>query len=307
MTEGDHTPTVLLIEDQEWTARSIESILRPSGLAVVKTYTGRQGMQLAGQVQPDLVIADLHLPDMTGVDVIRDMTRTGTLSPSTPVVMISSSHIAQSERILALEVGAWDVLQPPFDSVELTLRIRTWLRAKRDSDMARERGLVDERTGVYNFNGVLRRVDEILAEAGRHERHVSCLVIGPAASQQEESSQAPSTEVEGGVLLQVLSEAVTRSCRLSDAVGRIGGTEFVVVAPATDREGAARLAERILDSARQTDPERSTLRAGIYSVKRTPRDPSGSVDVLSRATNALRRAQARNGGSDPVVFDTLEN
>lgn len=307
MTEGDHTPTVLLIEDQEWTARSIESILRPSGLAVVKTYTGRQGIQLAGQVHPDLVIADLHLPDMTGVDVVRELIRSGTVSPSTPVVMISSSHIVQSERILALEVGAWDVLQPPFDSVELTLRIRTWLRAKRDSDMARERGLVDERTGVYNFNGVLRRVDEILAEAGRHERHVSCLVIGPAASEGEET-EAPSPRGDGAVLLQVLSDAVTRSCRLSDAVGRIGGTEFVVVAPATDRDGAARLAERILDSARQSDPHpSSTLRAGVYSVKRTPQDPSGSVDILSRATNALRRAQARNGGSDPVVFDTLEN
>src|SRR5690606_3902115 len=60
----DFTPLVLLIDDQEWTSRSIESILRPKGHVVLKAYTGQQALELVTKVNPDVVIVDVHLPDI---------------------------------------------------------------------------------------------------------------------------------------------------------------------------------------------------------------------------------------------------
>src|SRR5579864_9776616 len=59
-------PLVLLANDQEWSARSLESILGPNGYAVLRAYTGKQVLDLARSAQPDLVIMDIRLPDMDG-------------------------------------------------------------------------------------------------------------------------------------------------------------------------------------------------------------------------------------------------
>ncbi len=84
------SPTVLLIEDQEWTARSIESILRPVSFAVFKTYTGRQGLDVARKVNPDLVLVDRHLPDMSGRDVIDQLRKIPSIGVTTPMAVITS-------------------------------------------------------------------------------------------------------------------------------------------------------------------------------------------------------------------------
>src|SRR5438045_2973879 len=59
----------LLINDEEWTTRSIESILKPEGYAVLMAYTGRQGFELASRVDADVLLLDLQLPDITGIEL----------------------------------------------------------------------------------------------------------------------------------------------------------------------------------------------------------------------------------------------
>src|SRR5215218_1743776 len=62
-------PLVLVANDQEWSARSLESILGPNGYAVLRAYTGRQALELARSAQPDVVIVDVRMPDIDGLDV----------------------------------------------------------------------------------------------------------------------------------------------------------------------------------------------------------------------------------------------
>lgn len=287
--ETSYTPLVLLIEDQEWTARSIESILSPHGYAVFKAYTGRQGLDIVRKMIPDLVLVDLRLPDMKGTDVLKQLAGVPTVYPSTPRILVSTSPISQAERLDALEAGAWDILRPPLDSQELTLRFGTWTRAKRDADEARERGLVDPLTGLYNFNGLLRRIDELVSDASRNERFISLVMLGPPATEEPETGE-PMPDHRA----RSLGRTLMSTARLSDAIGRVGEGEFVVIAPGTDPNGAARLAERMLEAAGGSEVP---LRAGIYSTRRTKKEPVASLDLLSRATAALRQAQAgENGG-----------
>ncbi len=86
---SDLTPLVLLIDDQEWTSRSIESILRPKGHVVLKAYTGQQALDLVQKVSPDALIVDVHLPDIDGIDLVRQLRASPTIQSMTPILMIT--------------------------------------------------------------------------------------------------------------------------------------------------------------------------------------------------------------------------
>jgi PleD family two-component response regulator len=292
MTQG-FTPTLLLVEDQEWTARSIESILRPHGFVVLKAYTGYQCLNVIPRVTPDVLMVAVHLPDISGIDLIKQLREAEAIRPSTPLLMVSIAEMSQAERIKAFEAGVWDIIRPPFAPVELTLKMNNWITAKRDADDAREGGLVDAATGVYNFKGLVKRTEEIVADANRSEQAVSFIVVAPALVFNGESD--PGVSRDPIRVESQLASSLLAACRLSDAVGRLGEGEFAVVAPHTDQSGASALAQRIL----QVFPAEEAgiqLRAGVYSAHRSKKDPVLSVDLLSRATAALRKAQTGDDG-----------
>jgi len=102
----DLTPLVLLVDDQEWTSRSIESILRPKGHVVLKAYTGQQALDLVKKVSPDAMLVDVHLPDIDGIDLVRQLKASPTVHATTPILMITSTTIGRAERLEALSAGA---------------------------------------------------------------------------------------------------------------------------------------------------------------------------------------------------------
>jgi two-component system chemotaxis family response regulator WspR len=297
-----YTPSLLMVEDQEWTARSIESLLRPHGFVVFKAYTGHQCLSVIPRVTPDVLMIATRLPDMSGIELIHQLKERKAIRPSTPLVILSIAEMSQAERTQAFEAGAWDIVRPPFALVELAPKMNNWIRAKQDGDAARDEGLVDPSTGVYNFKGLVKRTEEIVSDANRSERDVSFIVIGPAFShngpEKPEGMAAGAQGIEGQ-LAKVLLDA----CRLSDAVGRLGEGEFAVVLPHTDQSGASILAQRILDAV-PAEMSGIQLRAGLYSAHRSKKDPVLSVDLLSRATAALRKAQA---GGSPTIQPYVAN
>jgi diguanylate cyclase (GGDEF)-like protein len=292
----DLTPLILLIDDQEWTSRSIESILRPKGHVVLKAYTGQQALDLVQKVSPDALIVDVHLPDFDGIELVRRLRETPTVHATTPILMITGGTVGRAERLEALGAGAWDILTHPVEPNELTLRMETFVRAKQEADAVRDQGLTDAATGFYNARGLLRRASEIGADAIRSDRPVTCIAFGPQVFGQLDDDQTAFEEM--GARLAAALRTVTR---LSDTLGRLGPGEFIVVAPGTDKDGAVRLADRVLEAvdARQAGSTpaavqlRESVRAGFCAVH--GEEPMSPEDLLLRATVALRRAQAEEG------------
>lgn len=291
-------PVVLIVDDQEWRARSLESVLGPQGFAVVKAYTGGQSSDLAQRTDPDLILTDYQLPDRTGCDVVRAVRSQGPAGSATPCVVMSSGPLSKEQRRECLEAGAWDILTPPLDPDEVVLKARTYIQAKRRGDRAQEQGLLDARTGYYNIKGLITRINEMAADAARWHRPLSCVVVGIS---------------EGGVPpaanhLSRVAHELRGLLRGSDALGHISKGELAVVAPGTDDAGAQRLAERLtahLSSASPPDEDREALRVGIYSI---PVEDIADLqdapeEVLSRALRALRQAQQSNengGGANRI-------
>lgn len=318
--EFSRTPVAVVVDDQEWTARSLDSILGAAGYAVLKAYTGQQATDLIGRVRPDVVFVDLHLPDIEGMDLYAGLRDAGMIDEATPVIALAPGRIGRDERLNALARGAWDVLGLPFDADELVLRLGAVVRAKQAADAAREESLVDAATGLYNTRGVLQKLSELRSAASRSGRSLACIVVGPRDEEAlgEVLRQALSGEPGGpgeDIGLQVRGgpahDAVTRiwrATRRCDAKGSLGRTVFVVVAPDTDVAGARRLAERIVSEvdagSDDATPTAVELVAGLFAEGDLESSPVTASDFLSRATEAFRRAQVgpertRIFGRDP--------
>jgi PleD family two-component response regulator len=301
-------PLVLIANDQEWSARSLESILGPSGYAVVRAYTGQQALERARASQPDLIILDAQMPDMHGFDVCRALRDDARFSATTPIVITTSGPSGRTQRLEAYRAGAWEFLGQPLDGEALLLKLGTFLQSKQQVDVLREENLLDPDTGLYNMRGLARRAREIGSDAVRRREALACVVFGPETD-PEADTEAPDEE-----LLRLSDQvgAVFRQVgRGSDAIGRLGPAEFAVIAPATGPEGAVRLVDRLGRAVEATripvrGGERSVrVRAGYCAVPDFAESPVDAAELLLRATTALRDLKRGGDGERIRAFEQV--
>jgi two-component system chemotaxis response regulator CheY len=250
---------ILIANDQEWTARSLESILAVEGLEVVRAYTGQQAHDKALATRPDLIVLDVQLPDISGPEVCRMLRTNPSVGWSTPIVLTTAGSNGRARQLEVLEAGATDFAAQPFDGELLLLKIRTLLRAKAASDLAISRSLQDEDTGLYNYRGLAMRMAELSAEARRHREPLTYLTVSAGSPDLFEAMQA------GEEVGRLVGRAIKGVVRASDVVARVSPTEFVIVAPSLPGELAAGLIERLERYvAAASPPERPPilLRAG---------------------------------------------
>jgi two-component system KDP operon response regulator KdpE len=118
-----HAATIIIIEDEVQIRRFLRTTLISEGYQVIEAEIGKQGLTEAATRKPDLVVLDLGLPDMDGVEVVRELRAWS----SVPIVILSARS-QESDKISALDAGADDYLVKPFGVGELLARIRVALR-----------------------------------------------------------------------------------------------------------------------------------------------------------------------------------
>lgn len=137
----------LVIEDEESIARLVDDVLSDNGFHVLKTTSGRDGLILAESDMWDILIMDLGLPDMDGIEIIKTVRRWSNI----PIVVISA-RMQEAEKIKAFDEGADDYLTKPFGTGEFLARIKT---AIRHGD-----NLEPEYEGVYRARDLLIDFDK---------------------------------------------------------------------------------------------------------------------------------------------------
>jgi DNA-binding response OmpR family regulator len=126
------TQHLLMIEDDTRLARMVSEYLGQSGFVVSHASDGQSGLTAMQEAQPDLVILDLMLPDMDGLDVCRRIRALPGALAQVPVLMLTAKGDPM-DRIIGLEIGADDYLPKPFEPRELLARIRAVLRRRGES------------------------------------------------------------------------------------------------------------------------------------------------------------------------------
>jgi DNA-binding response OmpR family regulator len=116
--------TILVIDDDENLRETIAILLEREGFDVILAPNGRSGLDLALTAKPSLVICDLRLPDLSGIEVCKRLCLAG----SGPPIIVLSAAGDEVDKVLLLEIGADDYVVKPFGSRELLARIRAVLR-----------------------------------------------------------------------------------------------------------------------------------------------------------------------------------
>ena len=150
---------ILVIEDEKNIQNFITSVLNSQHYQVISSLTGRDGLSQAASASPDLILLDLGLPDMDGMEIIRKIREWS----DTPILVISA-RVQEDDKVLALDSGADDYITKPFNPLELMARVKTQLR----------------RYTRYNTAGVTQEQDEEIDIRGMHISNIShkCMLNG---------------------------------------------------------------------------------------------------------------------------------
>lgn len=116
-------PTILIIEDEPELVKVLRAYLQQAGYHVISAFRGDTGLSSWEHKRPDLVILDLNLPGMDGLDVAREIRRRG----ETPIIMLTA-RAEETDELLGLELGADDYITKPFSPRLVLARVRALLR-----------------------------------------------------------------------------------------------------------------------------------------------------------------------------------
>ena len=147
---------ILVVEDEKSIAHFISTVLANNGYEAMQARSGSEAISMISSHCPDLIILDLGLPDMDGLDILRQLRSWSSL----PVVVVSA-RAHEKDKVTALDLGADDYLTKPFGTDELLARVRTAIRHTRTSsgnDEIAQKGTytVGELTIDYNKHQVLK-------------------------------------------------------------------------------------------------------------------------------------------------------
>jgi DNA-binding response OmpR family regulator len=133
----DMSPRVLLVEDEADIVSPLVHMLEREGYAVAQAATGREAIASATESDHDVVILDLGLPDMDGLDVCRHLRHDGYEG----AVLMLTGRTRELDRVVGLDAGADDYLAKPFGPAELLARLRALLRRTTSRAVATDRKL----------------------------------------------------------------------------------------------------------------------------------------------------------------------
>jgi diguanylate cyclase (GGDEF)-like protein len=264
-------------------------------------------MDLARRTRPDVIILDSGLPDFSGVELCQRLRGDPEFSLSTPIVITTSGPASRAQRLEAYRAGAWEFFSQPLDSEALLLRLAVYVKAKREIDRSREESLLDSATGLYNVRGLARRAREIGADATRRRSPLACVAIMTVP----DVADAPTTESVDPRVTEHLSDICRRTARASDVIGRLGRSEFAIIAPATDDKGAVRLVERLREMVEAIplsldgSEQQLRVRAGYCAVADFAQASVDAVELLLRAATALRHGRNGEQARSITAFDDV--
>lgn len=170
MDVSNRTATILVIEDEPEIAELLATHIRNAGYLVRVMDRGLAGMTSAQNDRPDLILLDLMLPDVDGLEVCRELQREA-LTASIPIIMVSARG-EESDIVEGLELGASDYVTKPFSSKVLLARIQNILRRS-------------ENTVPATGSGEVVNVDGIVIDNDRHEVRIDDKIIDLTLSEYE--------------------------------------------------------------------------------------------------------------------------
>jgi diguanylate cyclase (GGDEF)-like protein len=303
---------ILVAEDDLVTRRMLQAYLEKWGYEVVTVSDGQQAWQLLqNDNAPRLAILDWMMPGLDGTSVCREVRRNN-VQPYIYLILLTARGY-QEDVIMGLEAGADEYLTKPFDPYELRARLRAGARIVelQDSliqarDALRDQAMHDPLTRLLNRRATMDALLGELNRCGREEKPLTAMMVD---LDHFKSVNDRYGHPAGDAVLCEVSRRLRISSRTYDVVGRIGGEEFLIVAPGCGAAQGVAQAERLREVV-GTQPItfkdlsiNVTISVGVATMLHPKHD---AIEVLlGLADQALYRAKA--GGRNRVEGQCAAN
>lgn len=288
---ADEPGNILVVDDDQALLQIFGTVLAREGYQVKTAETGAEGLRLALAAPFDVVLLDIHLPDMSGIEILRQIV------PATDaaVILITGDDVNYSYES-ALHEGATDFILKPVRLPELFRRIRQARQSRaRAADKERQianlarLAIHDELTGLFNRRHFQERLQMEIQRAQRYGQNLSLGMFDVDLFKQINDTQG---HAEGDRVLVGLGRVLRTVIRATDEAFRFGGDEIAILIPETTGPHALIMAEKILRTVAATDildGHRVTLSGGIAEY-RPAEEPSAFLQRADAALYAAKRA-----------------
>jgi len=327
--------TVLIIDDEPLILETLGEYLDERGFDVLVALGGREGLTKFHQYDPGLVLVDLRMPEVDGLEVMEEITRQ---SPATPVIVVSGTGVIQ-DAIDALRIGAWDFVTKPLSNfgildhavgkalerrrllrenllyqehleeqiryrtadLEKEIRERKRIEKKlRESEHKfRELSIKDGLTGLYNARYFFSQIESELERCSRYGHSLSIILMDIDDFKKFNDTYG---HLMGDRVLECLAEVILKMVRKNDIAFRYGGEEFVILLPETGADEAVGVAERIRAGFARIDqcvddavPVHKTISVGVAQYQAGDTPPQ----LIERADQYMYAAKSQ--GKNRIV------
>jgi diguanylate cyclase (GGDEF)-like protein len=285
-------PVILVVDDTKEIRSALTRILAPDGYVVHEAENGAVGFQLAESERPDLILTDVMMPVMSGLELCRNLRAQPDLA-EIPLMMITALDDHES-RLKGFEAGADDFLSKPFDPGELRSRVRVITRLNRYRKLVSERFqsmYVDRLTGLENRWRFIERADTRLA--GERPERWGLFVV--SLTHFRRTNETFGSRV-GDRLLQLFAQRLKSVAGADALVARVSGAEFAIltsVPPGTSSLQARSVELRNqLGGSYEIDPLELRVHVRVGAARSESATRSGT-DLLQAGDVALARARER--------------
>lgn len=319
--------SILVVGDQERVRMQLCGALTAAGHSVFEAANGRQGLAMAVELRPQIVLVDLQAGEMDGIELTHSL-RQFSVGRNIYILLLTGTHLLtgaddDEKLVAAFEAGMDDFLTLPIKPRMLAARLRAAQRVVRlQEELARdqeeirrisaelsatnqqlqEAGMTDMLTGCPNRRYAMDRVQQEWAMATRSQRPLACMIINIDNFKQVNDSHGHDA---GDTALKLVASALKDEMRAQDVLARTGGDEFLVICPDTTLEAAVACAERvramveILPIVSDAHNVRGSVSVGVAVRDAATADPNAlirladhSVYLAKRRRNAVATVQS---------------
>ena len=316
--ERNKTYRILVVDDHEDNIELLRARLEARGYDVDSASDGQAALDQVMKVCPDLILLDVMMPKMDGIEVVRRLKANPDL-PFIPVIMQTALDSTEN-KVEGLDAGADDYITKPINFAELEARVNSLLRIKklqselaaREKELAfmndrlREISMTDGLTGVENRRSLEERLHDMWQHSLRLHEPIALVIcdIDKFKSVNDQYGHQA-----GDSVLKEFAQLLKNEAREIDRVGRYGGEEFLLILPGTVLDAAVTFAERLREkvAGHTFSYTGGTLcRTMSCGVAGTPHPRVKDQEGLLRAADDALYVAKETGRNRVVRFDSAD-
>ena len=316
--ERDAPARILIVDDHEDNVELLRARLEARGYETLSASDGQEALESVRANVPDLMLLDIMMPRIDGIEVARRVKSDPTL-PFIPIIMQTALDSTE-QKVEGLDAGADDYITKPINFAELEARVRSLLRIKAlQEEVERQKtsletlnerllriSQTDGLTGLFNRRHIEEELEHMYQHSVRLGEPLSLVMTDLDKFKSVNDTYGHQA---GDEVLRQMAEILRHAIREIDRVGRFGGEEFMLLLPGTAADEAVTFAERVrqtLESHTFTFQGGSLQRTGSFGVATFPHPRIKNCDSLVRAADDALYVAKETGRNRVVRFDSDE-